>query len=657
MLLVCYLSPLSAQETERDSILPINLEEVIVIGKLGLNNRKQEKPLSSIDDYLEKSNKISMIKRGNYAWEPAMNNMLSDRLSVTIDGMQIFGACTDKMDPITSYVDISNLSEVHVNSGQSGSVNGATIGGGIDMKLQKSNFEKEDLNFGLDLGSESNTNAKIISSEFNYSDKKFTLNSDAIYRKSENYFAGGGDEVMFSQYEKFNISTVAGVKVGKNSAIVGSFIFDRANDVGYPALTMDVSLAKALIASVSFEQKNIGSTINKWETKLYYNTVTHVMDDTKRPYVPIHMDMPGQSDTYGFYSKINAAKLKHNLQFNFNGYYNKSLAEMTMYPENPDENLMFMLTWPDVRTFYSGIYGEDNIILNDNRKLKISARAGFQNALIANDFGLNSLRIFYPELKDNTSRFLMNFSSEYNIKFKDLNVSIGAGYGERAPSVTEAYGFYLYNSFDNYDYVGNPYLKNEKSTELNLGVDYQINQFEIGTDLSFFYITNYIIGKIAPNIDKMTIGADGVRIYEGLDYATIFNSNLTMAYSFSQAIKMDASLGYNLGRDNNGDNLPLISPITYKTSLNYKNKAFNARVSMKGADKQYNFSSYYGEDSTSAYTIFNTNASYNFYFGGQILYVKAGVQNIFDRYYSTYTDWKNIPRMGRNVFLNVSYVL
>ena len=155
----------------------------------------------------------------------------------------------------------------------------------------------------------------------------------------------------------------------------------------------------------------------------------------------------------------------------------------------------------------------------------------------------------------------------------------------------------------------------------------------------------------------MTIGADGVRIYEGLDNATIVNSNLNMAYRFSNALQMDAGIGYNLGKDNNGANLPLISPVTYKTAVHYKKKAFNAEISLNGADKQRNFSSYYGEDSTSAYTIFNANISYNFYFSGQTLYVKGGIQNIFDRYYSTYTDWKNIPRMGRNVFLNVSYVL
>ena len=38
-------------------------------------------------------------------------------------------------------------------------------------------------------------------------------------------------------------------------------------------------------------------------------------------------------------------------------------------------------------------------------------------------------------------------------------------------------------------------------------------------------------------------------------------------------------------------------------------------------------------------------------------YLKAGVENLFDTSYSTYANWNNIPRMGRNFFVNVSYVI
>ncbi|MFZ2285134.1 MAG: TonB-dependent receptor plug domain-containing protein [Lutibacter sp.] len=648
---------ISAQEKIQDTAKIVQLREIIVVNRESLNNKNQVKPLASIDEYLEKSNKITMIKRGNYAWEPTINNMVSDRISVTIDGMQIFGACTDKMDPITSYVDVSNLSEVHVKSGQQGAENGSTIGGGIDLKLQRGSFNNEALNVGLDTGYETNGNAKIASAELNFSNDKYFFNADAIYRKSDNYNAGRNKEIKFSQYEKYNISTVAGTKIRKNGAIIGAIIFDNATNIGYPALTMDVSSAKALIASVSYQYQNNNSQISEWETKLYMNAITHVMDDTKRPDVPIHMDMPGWSDTYGFYSKMKVEKSNHKLLFNANAYYNKSLAEMTMYPSDPNENLMFMLTWPDVRTFYSGIYGEDNYKLNKENNLKLTARIGFQHESIADDFGLNSLQIFYPNLDKNQQRFLMNISTQYQYQRNKFQFSGSVGYGERAPSVTEAYGFYLFNSFDNYDYIGNPYLNNEKSLEINAAVNYSGKKFNLGVEGSYFYIADYIIGKLNPGYDRMTIGADGVKVYAALDYATIFASNLIAEYSISDAIKLDGMLGYSLGRDHNKENLPLISPLNYKMSLRYKKNLFDAEFGMSGAEKQHNYSSDYGEDQTNAYTVFNASASYVFYKGTNKFFVKSGMENIFDRYYSTFADWKNIPRMGRNIFINISYVI
>src|SRR5690606_8789274 len=139
--------------------------------------------------------------------------------------------------------------------------------------------------------------------DLDYSDERFYVDTDFIYRKADNYSAGGGVEVPFSQFEKYNLSTNVGIKVGDGKKLSTSFIYDEARDVGYPALTMDVSLARAFIGSASWFQERLVGNFRNWETKLYANTITHVMDDTERPDVPMHMDMPGWSDTYGYYSQ------------------------------------------------------------------------------------------------------------------------------------------------------------------------------------------------------------------------------------------------------------------------------------------------------------------------------------------------------------------
>ena len=66
---------------------------------------------------------------------------------------------------------------------------------------------------------------------------------------------------------------------------------------------MDVAKAEAFITSLAYKHQfpsNGGDgrgALESWETKGYYNHITHVMDDTTRPDVEIHMDMPGESWT------------------------------------------------------------------------------------------------------------------------------------------------------------------------------------------------------------------------------------------------------------------------------------------------------------------------------------------------------------------------
>ncbi|MCZ4319326.1 TonB-dependent receptor [Aequorivita viscosa] len=649
------VSPLYAQEIPADSLKLINLNEVIVISTAKqLDHQKQRKPLSTLDEFLESSRSIKMVKRGAYAWEPTMNDMASERLAVTIDGMQIFGACTDKMDPITSYVDVSNLSEAEIGSGQQGAAFSNSIGGGINLKLDKSNFKPTGWTGSLESAFESNNAMRVFGGELNYSDEKFYLNTDAIYRKADNYSAGGDEEVKFSQFEKYNFSVNSGFKLAEDKSVSATLIYDEATDVGYPALTMDVSLARAVIGSVSFNQDTLFGNFSNWESKLYYNTIKHTMDDTKRPDVPIHMDMPGWSETAGFYTQANFNKEKNHFFFKLDGFYNKSYAEMTMYPTNSNEPLMFMLTWPDVRTKDVGFYGEDHIQFK-KASLKLSTRLAYHSNTVADDFGLNSLKIFYPEMEKTNTRFLKSFSAQYHNMWHDFHLNGGISYGERAPSVSEGYGFYLFNSFDNHDYIGDPGLKTESSADANISITFKKPIFEITASANYFRVFNYIIGVVDNSLSTMTIGAEGVKIYTNLEYAQLFNTSLSGRYSISNAFKWTGQISYHRGVDNDGENLPLISPLSYRSAIDFYKNQYSASLSVDGAGEQSNNNPTYGETKTAAYATLSASFGKRFFLNDNDLFVKTGIENILDTHYSSYTDWNNIPRMGRNFYLTISY--
>ncbi|MDR3180620.1 MAG: hypothetical protein LBT61_01660 [Prevotellaceae bacterium] len=647
--------PAYAQQQAPDTIpLSFNLREIVISAKAGINHDRQAKPVGSVEEYLQNSEKINMIKRGNYAWEPSINNMTTERISITIEGMKIFHACTDRMDPVTSYVETVNLSTVSLGSGFEANPNASNnIGGSLDLRLNKTGFCADGWDINARTGYESNGNARIYGADLSYANPRFYVNSGLFHRHSGNYSAGGKQEIAFSQYAKNNFFTNLGYVVAGGKAIEGTLIYDRASDVGYPALAMDVKTAEGLISSLNYTVENPMPHFYKWESKIYYNNIIHIMDDTKRPDVAMHMDMPGKSRTGGAYSTLSGRSEKHRYSFNWDAYYNQSYAEMTMYSNNPGEIPMFMLTWGDIRTLNSGLFVVDEYSLNSNQAVRLSAKASFQRDGLQSDFGWNTLQVYYPGMTQYKNRIAGNIAGRYQFKRNGWETNVSAGFGSRAPSVSEAYGFYLFNTFDAYDYLGNPHLKQESAVEAGLSLGWEKRPFEAKAEVSCFYFNNYIIGKPEAGLSYMTPGASGVKVYRNLPHATMLNTNLLLKYRFGDYFLWNGKIMYARGKDNAKNNLPLVAPLSYKSSLSFGYEKFFAEADVTGAARQTHFSSEYGEDETKHYIIANLSAGYSFKIDKAIFNLKSGVENLFDSYYSTYADWKNIPRRGRNIFVNL----
>jgi iron complex outermembrane receptor protein len=623
------------------------------LAKTGIDHDRQSKPTASVEEYLQSSEKVSMIKRGNYAWEPAINNMTVERISITIDGMKIFHACTDRMDPVTSYVETVNLSKVSLGSGFDANPNASnSIGGSLDLRLNKTGFCTDGLDINARAGYESNGNAQIYGGDLSYANPNFYVNSGLFRRKSGNYRAGGNGEIAFSQFAKNNFFANLGYVVANGKAVEGTLIYDRASDVGYPALAMDVKTAEGLISSLGYTVENPVRHFYKWENRIYYNNIVHIMDDTKRPDVVMHMDMPGKSRTGGAYSTLNGRNGKHRYSFNWDAYCNQSYAEMTMYSGNPDEIPMFMLTWGDIRTLNTGLFAVDEYAVGDKHSVRLSAKASFQRDGVQSDFGLNTLQVYYPGMTRYKNRLTGNISTRYRYRNDGWEVNMSAGYGSRAPSVSEAYGFYLFNTFDAYDYLGNPHLKQESALETDISLAWQKYRFEAKTEASYFYFNDYIIGKPDAALSHMTPGASGVKVYRNLSHASILNASLLLKYRFVECLLWNGKITYARGQDDRKNNLPLIAPLSYDAALTLRKEKFSAEASIAGATRQTRFSPEYGEDETKDYLIANLSVGYGFKINGVIFNLKSGIENLFDTHYSTYADWKNIPRKGRNIFIN-----
>ncbi|UYW01491.1 TonB-dependent receptor [Flavobacterium agricola] len=325
---------------------------------------------------------------------------------------------------------------------------------------------------------------------------------------------------------------------------------------------------------------------------------------------------------------------------------------MTMFSNIPSQKDMFMLTWPGVTTNYVDVNVEDKYYLSDNWSVKALAGLGFHNNQLKNELGFESLQIFYPDLTKNKNRLLKRFSGTVQYQPENWMASVTLGYGERAPSISEGYGFYLFNSFDRFDYIGNPNLKNEKSTSIAVNVGYTAGKWAAKLTASAFYLNDYIIGKPDPNLSTMTINAAGVKIYDQLTYATIYNLALDFNYNFFRYLAFKNKFVYARGTGQGNINLPTMQPFTYQSAFVFSNNGYGAMVEVKGATKQTKINTDFGEMPLPSYAILNASVSKDFYFANKQLVVKVGAENILDKKYTTFSDWNRIPQMGRNVFIN-----
>ena len=629
--------------------------------------------------------------------------------------MKIFYACTDKMDPVTSYVESSNLQSILLNSGLNGNPQSTgNIGGSLDLKLRKVGFSplptspKGEESFtspslptspkgeeshpigssplgeirgGLSSGYETNGHLQVYGADASVSTQRFYTNGGFFYRHADNYKEGGGRKVEFSQFRKVNVFANAGVRLsplptspkGEESHSVGSsslggirggldilegtFIFDRATNVGYPALNMDVAKAEAFITSLAYKHQWLGGFLNSWETKAYYNHITHVMDDTKRPDVEIHMDMPGKSWTSGLYSLLSASNERHDVQANYDLYYNRLFADMTMYPGGAAP--MYMVTWPDVGTLNTGLALTDLMSLTNRQSLKVSAKLAWQTQRLNNEEGYHALEVFFPGMKQSYHQLTGRVALNYQLSDLNSQFNFGVGWGSRAPTVTEAYGYYLNNTFDQYDYIGNPRLKNESAIELNGAYKLSIphSQISIGLDANAFFFNNYIIGQFENRLSPMTVDAEGVKVYGNLNHATIVNTSFTAEWKPLHWLAWNTRLSYAIGRDDEGDPLPLISPFAYTSNITFAYKRLQGKVELRGNSRQVNYGEKYGETATPAWVIGNISGQYTLSIHKYALTFRVGVENIADKRYTTYSDWCDIPQKGRNVYVNLSVLL
>ena len=643
-----------------DSIRVVELQEVLVTGKQ--KNQQQHlfhffnaNKAATTEDILSRLPELSLVRRGAYGMDPVIRSFNAAQINVLLDGMRIHGACTDRMDPATTYIEPLNLQNIQVQTGAASLLNGASVGGNINMKLAEAGFDGDSrLSGTVSSGYQSAANALYESLSLDYSTGNWGIKATGTYRKSNEYRAGGGQKVAYSQFEKFNYSLSGKYRLNDQWHLKASLLADDGRNIGYPALPMDVGYASARIGSVGLVMENNLKRWNFFEARLYANKVKHFMDDSHRPNIPMHMDMPGSSFTTGMYAEgRRRIAANRQLSLRMDVSFTDLWASMTMYQSG--QTPMFMLTWPNNRQVQSGFAAQYNWKLDSITQIQFNARADNSLFRLTSSMGRDQLKVFGYE-QHQRNFFIPSLSVLLSRKlYKKLNGSLSIVSNGRAPSASELYGFYLFNQFDGYDYVGNPGLKAERSLLSEASVTWQSSLLKIRLTGFYSRISHYILGEQDPDFSTMTIGAKGVKVYRNISYANLAGTEASLSYEPLLKTRLIATVKYTRGTDNQGNPLPLIAPLRAVGSARQVLGSFSLQGEWEVAADQNRINSAAGEKTTRAFSLLHARGSYQTTWLGKTWRVDAGVENILDIKYREHLDWGNIPRPGRNIYARLAF--
>jgi len=629
-------------------------EEIIVNSTLLdrdniLNSFYLNSGINTIDELLSRSPGLSVIKRGNYASEPVMRGLNSDRTSITLNGMKIQSACTDKMDPVTSYAETGNLESIEISKGSFSCGKCNTKQAGIDLKLKEAETTgKFKLSGSLSTGYYSVSSGKYADARLNAGTQLYGTTANFVYKSSGDYKTGNGNTVDYSGYNKINFTNSHILKPAKNFTVTAELLYDYAWDIGYPALTMDVKTAEAFVAGLQFNVNKPFKNLSSAEAKIYYNFVNHLMDDSHRNN-RIKMDMPGWTTTKGAYllGRFNFGKFMADVKTDAS--ITTARAEMTMYV--PGSIPMFMLTWPDV------LKSDYSVSLNVKRDItkgliaQLGGGVSFINSSIEDKLGFGELSIFYPDFTGKDSRLAGSLNAGFKLMIpRDIMLNLNYAYVERDLSISEQYAFYIFNRQDAFDYIGDPFIKNEKMHQAELGAEYSSAGLKTSLNLFVYKFSDYILGIVDYSLSPMTEGANGVKIYTNIPGAQIVGFESLIEAGITSEFKIVNSIQYSRGTENDGSNLPQIPPLSGTLSLRYNRGLYGLQAEMIWAAGQNHPSVVYGESVTPSFAVFNLRASVNPF---ARFTVSVGAENILNKAYYEHLDWQKIERPGRNFYVTL----
>ncbi len=604
----------------------------------------------------KQSPSVSLVRRSGIANDIIVRGQKKDNINVTIDGVKIYGACPNRMDPPVSHVLTNNIDYIEINEGPYNVEDFGVLSADVKIHtIQPTDEFQGDINLGF--GSWGYKKAALSASGMITDNVKFLISAST--ETSGQYKDGDGNDFVDQidreiakgavpaatqyqpQYRDLDAYTKKTVlaklfwNITDNQELRLSYTGNRSDDILYPSSKMDALYDDSDIFNVEYIVKDLGKYSKELNIQLYQSEVEHPMSTKYR--------LMGAKNymTHALTTKMQGAKLKNTFDL-----ANHTLTSGIDYSLRNWDGAYFKNDIPlDIAS--KGMMPFHSIYDVDTQNVAFFLKDSIKMDKLILDLGLRyddtSINSQYANQQDNDYEELNGYIfANYHFD-ANTNYFVGIGKSSRVPDGKE-----LYWIGPKGNSIGRPTLDATQNYEFDLGVEKSFENAKFKVKGFYSQLKDFI----AYNSYNMSPKGP-VNVYENVD-AVIYGFELSGTYIATPELYFDYGMAYQRGEKENhlegqtGTEMPEIPPFKFNAAVNYDyDDTLSFRAELIASDEWTNFDVENGEQELDAYGVFNLKGSKTWgYFEFTV-----GVDNLFDSTYAvsnTYNDLILLPTLGNN---------
>ena len=649
-LFACIFLPLAGFAEDKTATNNAESEEIVVVGRsIATSSTRIEVEREILVDTAAALRDIpgaNVNSNGLITGIAQYRGMFGDRVAVDIDQLGVTSGGPNAMDTPLSYMSPMMTEELVVSRGVAGvSLAPEAIGGHISARTSRGEFGGDAFGLSGMLGTRFSDNGDITTTaaRLTLANQNHRISAIAEFDSGDDIDTPEG-KIRPSQLSRDRYDMSYAFDDAEHHFLVFAGRLDTGK-TGTPALPMDILLIDTELygAQLGFDI----SSLLTIDGRFSYNNVVHEMDNfsLREGAAPAMQRInTAQGSGSRFHLAGSLAKGVSGWILGIDG----TAADHESIISNPNNPMFQVDNFIDVTRDLLGVFTEWTRRL-DSSEIEV----GLRYNRVRTNAGETSATGMMGMMATNVDTLAANFNSSKRdlswstfdgvVKYRyeiagSTEWTFEVGRKSRAPSYQEIYLWLPLQSTgglaDGRTYIGNLGLKEERSTEVVVGVSTHLGRLAMSPQVYYRRVADYIQGvpstNMLANMVAIMMSGRAPLQFENVG-AEIFGFDAAWRYELSKNFLLDGVVSIARGRRTDaGDDLYRLSPFNASLGLTYSTDAWSMKSEIAGYARQDKVSSYNEEPETPGYWLLNLGLTWN---PQASLRVEARIDNLLNEAY------------------------